>query len=215
MHGLFPEKIWVHKVNTLHKFSALKESFTGIEMDIVYISKDSFFDITHPPDPSIGLQLEEYFKQNRKGLQYWLDLRDLTYDNKSAINNRLQTLSRKYAIPKNNIIVESIHPYFLQNIRKAGFRTSYYLSQEIYKMNSQQKDSVYEIINELNIKYPTTYISSEYRNYPYLQSFFPEKRKISWFTSYNGNEKFMTHISLYEMLLDSTVKVLLIKSDTD
>lgn len=212
MQTLFPEKIWAHKVNTLDKFTSSKEAFTGVEMDIIFISKDSIFDISHPPDPSIGLKLEDYFTQHRKGLQYWLDLRDLKFDNQSEINSRLQTLSNKYAIPRNNIIVESIHPYFLQGIHQAGFKTSYYLAQEFFNMNSQQKDSVYQIIYDWNIKHPTTYMSSEYRNYPFLKSFFPTKKKISWFTSYNGNEKFMTHISLYEMLLDSTVSVLLVKN---
>ena len=54
------DKIWAHRVNTLEKLSFSTPFFNGVELDLVYT--DGVLDITHPPTPSIGLNLEAYLE---------------------------------------------------------------------------------------------------------------------------------------------------------
>lgn len=127
---LVPEKFWVHRVNSLEKFSRVAPIFPGVELDLVIQTGPAgvYFDVTHPPVESIDLTLDSYFKQtSQKRLSYWLDIKNLSDTNAGAVLAAMAQLVAKHDVAKDRLILESSSPTNLLEFAKQGFYTSYYL----------------------------------------------------------------------------------------
>src|SRR5690554_4954312 len=78
------DKIWAHRVNSTEKLESALKYFKGVELDLVYDEQKNILDVTHPPVPSIDLDLENYLSSiNSEAKPYiWLDIKNLNFDNK-------------------------------------------------------------------------------------------------------------------------------------
>jgi len=208
---LFRDKVWAHKVNTIKKLNETAKRFAGVELDVVY-TDSNYFDVIHPPEKSAYLSLIEYFRTQQELIdrKYWIDLKNLNYNNKSASAARLDSLSQLFQIHKENIIVESIHPEFLASFADKGFLTSYYLPQKLYMMDQETLKLVLEKIKINMISYKNTYLSTDYMDYNIIDEYLPEHPKIIWFVVYGEVSHIKARILLYKILLDKKVDVLLV-----
>ena len=59
----FPAKAWLHRTNSVEKLDTLFAKFDGFELDVVFHLDGAYFDVTHPPVPSIGLRLDKYLRE--------------------------------------------------------------------------------------------------------------------------------------------------------
>lgn len=209
---LFKDKVWAHKVNYTEEYARAKKQFTGVELDVVFESGLRNFDIHHPPEPSIGLTLTNYFasQPNNADVSYWLDLKNVSAENDSLIAVILDSIVTAYHIPQNKVIVESRDPRYLKKLTDRGFKTSYYLPTGLHELNSGELQMQLVQIKQTITVSPTTYISFEYRDYPTINEHFPNSKKISWFTIYGSMNKISARVLLYQLLMDKQVDVLLI-----
>lgn len=211
---LFENKVWAHKVDNLNRLHETEGRFKGIELDVVFMSneKGGLFDVHHPPDSSINLSLTEYLQSipHASDFRCWIDFKNLSKDNELLSSKKLDSITTVLKIKKTNIIVESAKPWLLKSFREKGFRTSYYLPKDLHVLSSSVLKTEIEKISK-NIKlYDNTYISSDYKDYPILKKYFPENKKILWFTIYGSMNRVNARFLLFKILTDNNVDVLLI-----
>jgi hypothetical protein len=211
---LFRNKVWAHKVNSIEKLNKIQNKFTGIEFDVIFYNNKEgvFFDINHPPDSSTNLSLTKYLQLLPETCVYkfWIDFKNLKQDNELLSSIRLDSIATAFDINKGNIIVESIRPWCLEYFKEKGFRTSYYLPSDLHTLDPVILHSTIEKISKTISLYRTDYISADYKDYLILKKYFPEKKKIFWFTTYGTMNISKARILLYKILTDDKVDVLLI-----
>lgn len=205
---LFKSKIMVHRVNSIEKLNEVNQKYVGVELDVVYNSTLNYFDVNHPPAPSINLNLKEYFSKSNesKDLIYWIDYKNLSNSNKEISLVELNTIVNYLGIPKKNIIVETTSPQFIENFEKAGYLTSYYLPPYLFL---KSEDSLTYYVNQIKnncLNYTTDYISFGSIDYPIVKKYFPNHKKISWYTGESSRlRKIPSKINLYRILLDDNI----------
>jgi hypothetical protein len=210
---IFKDKIMIHRVNSIEKLNEVKNNFIGVELDVVYDSATSYFDINHPPAASIKLNLKEYLANSNelKSNVYWLDFKNLSKFNKDNALLELNSIVDKLAIGKNRIIVETTTPEFIKNIKDEGYLTSYYLPPHLH---AKKEDSILFFISAINDninKYPTDYISFNSNDYSIVKKNFPNLKKISWYTGNSSTiKKIPSKMKLYTILLDKNIDYLLL-----
>lgn len=127
----FPVKAWVHRTDSVEKLDTLFAKFGGFELDVVFHLDGGYFDVTHPPVPSIGLTLDKYFaSQPAIATKYfWLDFKNLSDDDADMALRTLSAIADRFKI-KDHLIVESPRPDLLVRFSHAGFYTSFYLPEK-------------------------------------------------------------------------------------
>mgnify|MGYP001627852610 CR=1 FL=1 len=215
-HIGYTKKIWAHRVNSLEKLDYTQNKYTGIEVDIVYDTLTHTFDVTHPPTPSVGLNLETYLGKIHKPLGLWLDFKNLNTSNAKAALNRLQQITEKHNINEKHVIVESQHPKYLQQFEAIGFQTSYYLPSRLHTFPQEKLTIKIDEIQSNITLFPTTYISTNIEDYNVISTHFPEQKKLLWslFTTYNKNI-YANYQLTRKALKDNVVFVLLIRVNKD
>lgn len=200
---LFPEKIWIHRVNSSIKLKEVSSDYYGVELDVMWLNGK--FDINHPPAKSVDFYLENYFSilKDPDKLHYWLDFKNLSNINSMASSKHLYNLAMAYKIQTDHILVESPNSLQLENFKGLGFKTSYYLPENLDKADSLKTDQIRENLQKSN----TTYISSSFKDYLWLYENYPEKNKILWYLGSWGGYK--NKLSIYRALLDDKVKIIL------
>ncbi len=127
--GNYPDKLWLHRVNSLEKMQEKKALYPNFEADIIYrMEGEKRFDITHEADTTFHLYLEDYLPLLAKGEQrMWLDIKNITAENHSQILVRLDSLLAHHRLSKDRFIVESSNLKALSAFTEKGFYTSYYV----------------------------------------------------------------------------------------
>ena len=213
LNWMYPDKIWVHRVNSIEKLETTYTLFSGFELDVVY-DKDLGYDVTHPPVPSIGLELEHLLKSQQPFKTYWLDFKNLNATNQQVALERLISISKSLQLAPERLVVESTHPEFLQAFRNYGFKTAFYLPTHMHQESGEVlKASIEDVITK-RTAYPTDYISADYRNYELLEQQFPEAEKLFWILSTSDwKSNVIKRLSKYKMASNPKVKQLLVTYD--
>ncbi len=203
-------KIWAHRVNTTQKLDLAQPFFNGVELDLVFMPQTGFLDVTHPPTASIGLNLKTYLTAINKPekLELWLDIKNLEAQNASKILDRINSLSQNYKIPKSHIIVESRDPNALPIFAALGYKTSYYLPQDLSNPKAlSQYNKLLRIENIVKAN-PGLAVSTHFKDYPLIAATLPKTTKYIWT---NRHSRFKDYNAIRTLLKDSTVKVVLIR----
>lgn len=135
--GHHQDKMWLHRCNSIEKLNEKYPQYPNIEVDVVF-RKNSMFDITHDIDTSFNLYLDSYFAfmENKSG-KIWLDIKNLTPENKMEMFSALEKLVEHYSFAKERLIIESPDWESLEFFTQNGYYTSYYVA---YKSPSQLND---------------------------------------------------------------------------
>ena len=188
--------------------SALKY-FKGVEVDLVFDDQKNILDVTHPPVPSINLDLEEYlsFINSEEKPYIWLDIKNLNIENNDAILQILTKLFAEKEYPLEKVLVETRYPEALPLFSAVGFKTSFYLPHSLREMRAEKRNIELKKITNILDEQPELAISSNYTDYEMMHQSFPAKDKYFWITS-----SIRTHgFSIPRRILkDSTVKAVLI-----
>lgn len=128
--GKHQDKIWLHRCNSLEKLQEMEDYYLNIEVDIV-IRRQEIFDITHDPDTTFRLNLDNYFAYLQgNARKMWLDIKNLTPENTLAVRNRLNELLARYHIAKERLIIESSCWQALAPFTRDHFYTSLYVTYD-------------------------------------------------------------------------------------
>ncbi|MEG1267098.1 MAG: hypothetical protein RSE19_11535, partial [Myroides sp.] len=174
----YQSKVWAHRVNTLDKLNYTQKFYQGIELDLVFDSITQTFDVNHPPDPSIKLDLDTYFSNiNNKEIKLWLDFKNLSEHNAEKYAEILDQLTKEHSLKRENILVESPEISCLQGFKNKGFKTSFYLPQLVGLADETKFVSIIDSIKQLLVKYPTTGISCNANAYEVINEYFKEEKK--------------------------------------
>ena len=85
----YPEKIWLHRCNSIEKLYEQGDEYSNVEVDVVF-RKNRKFDVTHDADTSFNLVLDPYFSyMNETDGKIWLDIKNLKAGNKTEIFNQI------------------------------------------------------------------------------------------------------------------------------
>lgn len=124
----YPEKIWLHRCNSIEKLYEQGDEYPNVEVDVVF-RKNRKFDVTHDVDTSFNLVLEPYFSyMNETDGKIWLDIKNLKAGNKTEILAELNKLVETYRMEKDELIIESSNWEALRLFTENGYYTSYYVA---------------------------------------------------------------------------------------
>lgn len=208
---IFSSRIWAHRVNSLEKKQEAVKKFTGVELDVVFNKDSGYFDVNHPPAPSVYLSLKDYLLAKADPEDgYWLDFKNLEPQNAVRAYQTLDAIVAEANIDKRRVVVESPEYPLLHVFASHGYPVSYYLPT-LYKMKADSLAKALRTIKRAIDSFPAMYISSYYKDYWLMKKNFPERTKLLWWT---GSEKSFWHwrnrINLYRIMCDPTVKIFLV-----
>jgi hypothetical protein len=208
----FPDKIWVHRVNSVERARLMAKEYRGLEMDVVYDSAADYYDVGHPPTPSLGISLDQVFSSlpDVGSHYFWLDFKNLSDANKEAACARLVSLARKYRIGS-HVIVESGNPEALACFGARGFYTAYNLfpDDNLAEMTPAQIRSYYEEVRANLLAYRVNALSSNYRSLPFIEKYFTGIDILTW---YRDDARNLRHYATLGYLAQKRrVKVILVK----
>ena len=209
----YQSKVWAHKVNTLDKLNYSQKFYDGIELDLVFDSISNKFDVNHPPDPSIKLDLDVYFSNiKNKEIKLWLDFKNLSEANVEKSAEILDQLTKKHSLKSENVLVESTEINCLQNFKTKGFKTSFYLPQLVGLTDKSTLAPKIDSIKQLLVKYPTSGISCNVNAYEVVNEYFKEEKKYLWhiYKPYSRHQ-IKNYCDFRKYVSDSTVEAVLIQ----
>lgn len=124
----YPEKIWLHRCNSMEKLHEHIGEYPNVEVDVVF-RENRKFDVTHDEDTTFLLGLEPYFDyMDDTDGKIWLDIKNLKAGNKEEMLAELDRLVETYRMGKDELIVESSNWKALRLFTESGYYTSYYVS---------------------------------------------------------------------------------------
>jgi hypothetical protein len=123
----FNDKIWLHRCNSIERMTYYLSKYNGFETDAYYNTPEDYFNIDHD-NVDRNTRLEDIFVLlTDHGKPYlWIDFKNLSETTCDGALRKLETLCRKYAFPKDRLVVESPHIELLNKFANAGFPTSFY-----------------------------------------------------------------------------------------
>lgn len=210
--GSNPEKMWLHRCNSLEKWEEMQHGYDNFEVDVVW--RDSIFDVTHDVDVTFNQRLEPFLSQLKHNKnKMWIDAKNLNATNWANATQRLDFLLEKYDIDKSRFIIESSSVDALHHLNKNGYYTSYYIDfPNPDDLDDNQVEDVVDSIENVVEDGCCDAISFPYWWYDELEDEFDDNSidMLTWCHRTTQFEFFLTPWC-YEMLNDSQVKVILVK----
>lgn len=210
--GDYPHKLWLHRCNSLEKWEEKDDLYDNIEVDVVL--RDTFFDVTHDAQVSYNLQLKSYFaKLGETNGKMWIDVKNLHRNNVAAVSQRLDSLTARYGVDKNQLIIESPEIEALDYLNDKGYYTSYYV-------DFPNPDDISDEQCETYLDSLQTVVDSDCSNAISFPAWWYDEVKeafaddsidlLTWCHRTTQFEFFLTP-HCHEMLDDPQVKVILVK----
>lgn len=211
--GNYPEKLWLHRCNSLEKLHEKEHLYPNIEVDVVFREKDNTLDVTHDLDTTFHLDIEDYFEHfKRKEGRMWLDVKNLSASNKDSIFQELTGLCDEYHVRKDRLIIESTSWRDLKLFTDNGFYTSMYVAYEKpSRLSEAEEDSCIRELQRIVDTRSVKAISFPYWWYSEIKE--ELNRPIDLLTWKHRTSQFIFLLSHEgeKMLKDKMLKVVLIK----
>lgn len=204
-------EIWAHRCNSVEKAERLKYLVHGLELDVHFNSMNNSFFVKHDFTQPDTLLLSEYLIRIAEfhDLKYWLDFKNLSIDNQYAALLRLSTVADSLGIEKSHFIIEG-HASSLSNFKNEGYYTSYYIPTfNPLQLTEEEKESMAADIQTTINTWPANAISGYYEQLEFMQQYFPDHPKLTWFLTENTSPSVLDSI-INQANQDTTVKVLLL-----
>ncbi len=220
MHGdsyiqqLYPisEKFWLHRSNSLEKIEELSDKYNGIELDIIFYSKENNFDVSHDSNERIDYPLNSFFEflSNTED-KIWLDFKNLNINNAIESLNLLDHLLNRNNIDKSRIVIESHDYKALKYFKDNGYYTSFYCPvDDKYLTTENGKNSFISIVSKVADSGNVNAVSFPIAYYPLIKSTNIKTDLLTW----KENKKwyaFYLDPNFKKVLIDPQVKVILVK----
>jgi len=213
--GKFPDKLWVHRANSIEKWMEQSTLYPNAEIDLLFLEDDGKYHVAHDSVDVDKLILDNYFQHLRcRDGKLWLDIKNLTNENYLTALNELNLLCQNYEIDKNRLIIESDNSEALSHFKcDGGYFTSYYLRAP--RPTSLSSAEIEKTIKNLQSIVDSKTVSAlSFPHYWYDEIRTHLNRNISLLTWDHHTSEFIFHFSFWkrQMLCDSQVKIILIKS---
>lgn len=210
--GYYPDKIWLHRCNSMEKLLEKHGKYPNIEVDLVF-RKNRIFDVTHDMDTSFNLSLNAYFSymEYNEG-KMWLDIKNLTSKNAKAALAKLNRLTGHYRIEKDRLIVESKDWEALKAFTQAGYYTSYYVTyDEPSDLSDEEVEECIEELQEITDKQVVCALSFPGDWYTTIKENLERSIDLLTWEHRSSQLQFLMSSTGREMLFDPQLKVVLVK----
>lgn len=145
--GKYPEKLWLHRCNSIEKMIEKEDRYDNIEVDLIYRG-DGIFDVTHDADTTFGLHVDPFFDDLGEGDDHmWLDIKNINLDNCEEICDDLDSLCEVYTVEKDQLIIESNNWKALRELTDEDYYTSFYVPFD--KPNRLSDEEIDQCIDSL------------------------------------------------------------------
>lgn len=209
----YQSKVWAHRVNSVDKLNYTQKFYSGVELDVVFDSVSNTFDVNHPPDSSINLNLDTYFSEiTNKEVKLWLDFKNISETNAQKSVEVLDRLAKKHRLKNENILIESTEIHNLQIFKLKDFKTSFYLPQLVGLTDESTLLPTIDSIKQLLVKYPTSGISCNVNAYEVVNKYFKNEKKYLWhiYKPYSRHQ-IKNYRDFRKYVSDATVEAVLIQ----
>ena len=142
--GSRPDKIGLHRCNSLEKLEEKGGGYDLIEVDVC-IRENGLMDVTHDEDTTFGLDIVPYFAylHLHPEKRMWMVIKNLNEENKESFFVCLDSLCRTYEIAHERLIVETPKWDLMRLLTIHDFCTSYYVdAPKPSELTRRQMDSV-------------------------------------------------------------------------
>ena len=211
--GDYPEKLWLHRCNSLEKMEEKEKVYDNVEVDLVYRG-NGVFDVTHDADVSFGLKLDPYFAEIAKDDGHlWLDIKNVNLANCKEMDEDLDSLCQAYKVDKDQLIIEGGNVDALNFFTQDDYYTSYYVPFDKPSRLTDQEieacvDSLRVIADSKKVK-ALSFPGWWYKDIK--QTLHRPIDLLTWKHRTTQWEFFIQPIH-YQMMKDNQLKVILIKS---
>lgn len=207
-----PEKIWLHRCNSIQRLAAFHNKYFGVEIDIIYHQNTKEFETSHDPEDLESHNLEQIFKyyaHNNLTDKIWLDFKNLSVENSTESEEAMSKLIEQYRINKQDVIIESRDWTALGHYRERGYQTSYYFPYyEEEKLNEALRNDVEKILQSGNVDY----ISFYHKYYDFIKEInIPNKIKMLTWANDNYWYEIVYLDKFHDIMNDKDVVVILSK----
>lgn len=142
--GTRPDKVWLHRCNSIEKLQEKEHLYPNVEVDIC-LRPGGMMDVTHDSDTTFHLSIDPYmaYLAKHKDRYVWLDVKNLTEDNQGTFIHSLDSLVHTYGIMKHQLVIESPEWKLLFPLTRAKYYTSCYVTApRPSSLTKWQRDSV-------------------------------------------------------------------------
>lgn len=211
--GQYPEKLWLHRCNSMEKLYEKHDRYPNIEVDLVFREKSRTFDVTHDSDTTFGLSLGSYFDYMEEGEgKMWLDIKNLTEENRLVALRLMNELTARYDIDKDRLIIESRDEEALEDFTRNGYYTSYYVDYDKPRSLSEEElDDCIEDLQEIADSGKVCALSFPGYWYDEIKENLDRPIDLLTWKHRTVQPEFLLSPSGREMLADPQLKVILIK----
>ena len=120
----FESKIWLYGVNSPEKLAKNFNKYDGFEIDVVYNEKERTFFVGRG---SGKVTLDDMFavKPDLSGKFFWLDVKNIDFNNQSEILRELIALTGRNIMHKSHLVIVSPNAEYLDDFAASGFLTCF------------------------------------------------------------------------------------------
>lgn len=208
----YPDKVWVHRCNSIEKFDEMHDRYLSVEVDLIFQS-DGYFDVTHDQENSIGLRLDRYFEKIEGETGHmWLDVKNVSATNCNHAISVLDSLTSIHHIDKIRLIVESPDTAALSAFHKAGYYTSWYVvSENPANLSDNEIGNYIREMRRVVDSGSVSALSFPAWWYPEISKRLDRNIDLLTWKENSSQFKFFLIPKNYKMLYDPQVKVILLK----
>lgn len=150
--GNYPDKLWLHRCNSILKYEEQKSLYPHVELDLV-VRENGVMDITHDTHTTYGLPLDSFFSHlstHKAKSRLWLDVKNLNAENQAFFAQQIDSLCHAHHINRDRLIIESRDTAALRPLTAHGFYTSYYVSfSKPSRLNDAAVDSCLHLLQDI------------------------------------------------------------------
>lgn len=198
--GILSKK-WLYGVNTPQKLTKNFDKYFGFEIDVAYDDDLKTF-VSERGNEKITLDDLFASQPDLSEKFFWLDLKNLDFNNKADVLKELIALSGRNILHKSHLIVVSPNAEYLDEFAANGFLTCFQFPA-LYRVKSKDLRKVLELTTQ---KYKTStvdFVCGDVRYFNFMDFYFPKALKM-----YQNTGREAKNINPYILKRSDTVAVL-------
>lgn len=172
----FKSKIWLYGVNSPEKLAKNFNKYDGFEIDVVYNEKERTFFVGRG---SGKVTLDDMFavKPDLSGKFFWLDVKNIDFNNQSEILRELIALTGRNIMHKSHLVVVSPNAEYLDDFAASGFLTCFRFPS-LYRVKRGDIRKVLEAAVEKYKNSTVDFICGDVRYFNFMDFYFPGAPKM-------------------------------------
>lgn len=186
-------KYWAHCVSSVELGRAKAPLFDGLEVDMNYSAcQDQLFMGHELWDTIKGLTFDMWLDSLPQPVRncLWLDLKNLSPENASAVAHRVLSAVRRHKIV-DRVMVEHENPEALLILKDSGLHVILWVDNPWWSGRSEE-EFVARTQEQINLLHPDA-LSGDYHNFPRLPEAFPDQNIHIWDTPRDYNDTNIAH----------------------